>query len=42
MPIIVSSLLNGDFNFAALNNEYNAKGDNNFKNKKKKSGGSGI
>ena len=31
-------LLNGDFNFAALNNECSAKGDNNFKNKQKKSG----
>ena len=35
-------LLNGDCNFAALNNESNAKACNNFKNKQKKSGGSGI
>ena len=35
-------LLNGDCNFAALNNEYNTKGDNNFKNKQKNPEGLGF
>ena len=36
---VVDLILNEDCNFAALNNECNAKGDNNFKNKPEKSGG---